>query len=132
MDGDILIRWFTHWIKLKIKIHNHYKEFYFRDKEIWWASLGANIGFEQNGKNESYERPVLVLRKFGKDMLWAIPLTSKNKIGPFYYDLLPIGFNSRLILSQMRLISSKRLIRKVGIVPLTSFMEIKNKVKALI
>jgi hypothetical protein len=34
------------------------KFFYFREKEIWWACLGANIGFEQNGKNENFERPI--------------------------------------------------------------------------
>jgi hypothetical protein len=36
----------------------------FREKEIWWCSIGINIGDEQDGKNELFERPVLILRKF--------------------------------------------------------------------
>ncbi len=132
MEIDGLLSWFKNWTKLKIKIHLNERIIYFREREIWWTSLGANIGFEQNGKNEAFERPVLILKKFGKEVLWAIPLTSKNKSGFFYYDLSSAGFNSRVILSQLKLISSKRLIRKIGIIPTRLFLDIRLKLKALI
>ena len=131
-DPQTVINWFREWFRQKIKIHLDQRSFYFREKEIWWANLGANIGFEQNGKNENYERPVLVFKKFGKEMLWAIPLTSKNKANIFYFNLNRAGFKSSLILSQLRLISSKRLIRKIGIIPAGIFVEIKNAVIVLI
>jgi hypothetical protein len=89
-------------------------------------------GFEQNGKNENFERPILVFRKFGKDMLWAIPLTSKIKEGIFYFDIRHLGFKSSLILSQLKLLSSKRLIRKIGIIPANDFANIKDAVIKLV
>jgi len=76
---------FIQWTKLKIRIHIEEKNIYFREKEIWWARLGMNIGHEQNGKNKNFERPILILKKFGGKALWALLLTSKEKIGKFYY-----------------------------------------------
>lgn len=35
----------------------------FHEREIWWCSIGINVGDEQDGKNERFERPVLVLKK---------------------------------------------------------------------
>jgi mRNA interferase MazF len=94
--------------------------------------LGANIGFEENGKHANYERPVLILKKFNKDMLWVVPLTSQRKSGLFYYDLSIAGFNSMVIISQLRLISSKRLIRKLGVLPTSNFLKVKEAVVKLL
>ncbi len=64
---------FIEWTKLKIRIQISEEEpVYFREKEIWWASLGVNIGYEQDGKNRNFERPVLVLKKFNKNILLAL------------------------------------------------------------
>jgi hypothetical protein len=59
---------FDGWIKKKKSLHESSKEkaAYFYEREIWWCSIGINIGFEQDGKNEHFERPVLVLRKFNR------------------------------------------------------------------
>lgn len=51
---------FVAWTRLKIRIHLSEKDVYFREGEMWWASLGANIGHEQDGKNETFERPILI------------------------------------------------------------------------
>ena len=32
----------------------------FHEREIWWCSIGINLGDEQDGKNELFERPVLI------------------------------------------------------------------------
>ena len=37
------------------------REIYFRERKIWWCSIGLNIGFEENGKGKLFNRPVLVL-----------------------------------------------------------------------
>jgi len=56
-----IIEYFTNWTKQKIRIHHaDISDLYFREREVWWASIGANIGFEQNGKHDSYERPVVI------------------------------------------------------------------------
>ena len=124
---------FIEWTKLKIRIHiSPEKEFFFHEREIWWASLGINIGFEQDGKNETFERPILVVKKFNRHVLWALPLTSKEKVGEYYYQVEYKGEKSNVILSQLRLISSKRLIRKIRKLPSTEFKEIKDILKSFL
>ena len=32
----------------------------FKERDIWWVSIGVNIGYEEDGKHEKYLRPVLI------------------------------------------------------------------------
>lgn len=75
-----------------------------------------NIGAEIDGKNELFERPVLVFRKVGPQQFYSLPLTSKEKSGPFY-RLVHYGDSvGNVCLSQLRVFSTKRLIRKIDVV----------------
>lgn len=47
--------------------------------------MGQNIGFEQNGKGDNFVRPVIILKKFNKNMFFGIPLSTQIKDGKFYY-----------------------------------------------
>ncbi|MCC7356244.1 MAG: type II toxin-antitoxin system PemK/MazF family toxin [Candidatus Doudnabacteria bacterium] len=132
MELNELINWYLNWTKIKIKIQHSNRLLYFKEREIWWTSIGANIGFEQNGKNDNYERPIIIFKKFNKDMVWALPLTSQNKTGKFYFDISNSGVNSRAILSQLRLISSKRLIRKMGILDIPTYKQLKKQLSKLL
>lgn len=124
---------FVAWTKLKFHIHTAtVQPPYFREREIWWTSIGANIGHEQDGKNTYFERPVLVLRKFNQHMFWGIPQSSQEKKGQFYHQTKDGEKTYSLMLSQLRVFSSKRLIRKLRTVPKAEFEEVKNKVKALL
>src|SRR3989344_2005502 len=106
---------FDRWNELKKKLHISVKakDFYFREREIWWCSLGVNIGFEQDGKNDNFERPVLIVKIFNKEVLWIVPLTSRHKDNKYYYKFDYKNKPQSAILSQVRLISSKRLLRKI-------------------
>ena len=62
-----------------------------------------------------------------------MPLTSKNKTGIYYKTLSYVTIDSLskegfLNLSQLRVISSKRLIRKLGTANIDSFIIIKKTV----
>lgn len=109
------LRSFVTWTKLKIRIHLFDKKIFFKEREIWWCALGKNIGFEQDGKNDMFERPILVLKKFNHYLLWGLPLTSqdKTKNSTYYISTFYNQERSFIILSQLRLISSKRLLRKI-------------------
>lgn len=132
-SANELAQIFIDWTKLKIRLHISIENpVYFREKEIWWASLGANIGYEQDGKNSNFERPILIFKKFNKDILWALPLTSKNKIGEYYYQFKYNNKKYSIILSQIRLISSKRLLRRIRIFSDIEFEEVRNKFKKLV
>ena len=52
-----------------LKKHIHQKRFlaFVHAREVWWCSLGLNVGTEQDGKHTAFERPVLILRKFNRE-----------------------------------------------------------------
>ncbi len=73
--------------------------------------MGINIGFEEDGKHDNFERPVLVLKKFNKHVAWVVPLTTQSHDDIFHYQLKTS--KTFVILSQLRLMSSKRFVRFV-------------------
>ena len=122
---------FQAWHILKLKIELEHSAPPFGEREVWWCSLGANIGTEEDGKNHFFERPVLIARKFNKEMLWALPLTSREKEGIYYLKFSLNNFNSTVILSQLRILSAKRLVRKIGKIGKKQFVEIQQAVAGL-
>ncbi len=97
---------------------------YFYEREIWWCSIGVNVGVEVDGKNHDFERPVLVIKKFSKMMFWGIPLTSKAKYRPYLLKVSHEKGSSFANLAQLRLFSSKRIRRKVTMLSWKSFNEV--------
>jgi len=88
---------------------------YFKERELWWSSLGANVGHEQDGKNKTFERRVLVLKKFNQEIGWMVPIPTQPKRGKYYFAYRRDGRSYWLILSQVRLMDAKRLKRKIGV-----------------
>jgi mRNA interferase MazF len=104
----------------------------FNEREIWWASMGINIGREIDGKNGRFERPVLIIRKFSSDTLWAIPVTKTELRGTYFYPFKYHGEGQTLSLLQMRLISSSRLSRRIANISEEEFRQIRSKVIELL
>ncbi len=106
---------FNEWNILKIKINNK-KEIapIYHKSEIWWCVLGVNLGHEEDGKNQNFERPILVLRKFSKDLFVGIPLSTKIKEGEFYVNFKTDKLEYSVLLSQARVLSADRLVRKIN------------------
>lgn len=129
---NIMEKDFKKWHALKSNIDAEHKSPLFREQEIWWCSLGANVGFEEDGKNELFERPVLVFRKFNKELFFGLPMTSKKKEGKYYYSLNFHDAERSAILSQLRVLSGKRLIRRIGKISDKQFSMLENAFLALI
>ena len=126
---------FKEWHTAKEKIHYQADDpgIYFRERDIWWSRLGVNIGFEQDGKGESFSRPVLIIKKFNQFLFWAVPLSGKLKKNPYYVECVCSDGRTRAaMISQLRLISSKRLTDKIGFADSTSLRAIKKAIKALL
>ena len=130
---------FKKWMGLKAGIHNDKTRPFFHEREIWFSSLGENIGFEQDGSGENFRRPVLVLRKFNNEVVWVLPLTRTDKTGKYYFRISPVdgagnenGRASVVILSQIRLFDAKRLQYKIGDVKEDEFVKIKEALIALL
>lgn len=60
----------------------------FNEREIWWCSIGENIGFEGDGKNDMFERPVLILKKYNAEVFFGAPLTTSTKEHPLRYPYM--------------------------------------------
>ena len=74
------------WTPLKQEINNsNLRPLGCKEREIWFANLGENIGFEEDGKGNDFTRPVLVLRVFNKNFCYVVPLSTTNKRGKYYY-----------------------------------------------
>ena len=105
---------FDKWNELKKKLEITEVKIFANTREVWWCSLGLNVGTELCGKNEFFERPVLVMKVFNQNTIKIIPLTSKEKKGKYYFELNFNQIKSFASLSQIKTISTKRLSRKIG------------------
>jgi len=105
------------------------QELFFYAREIWWCSTGLNIGVEADGKNENFERPMLIVKKFNADMIWILPLSTKEKRNRYYFKLNHETIKSWVVLSQIKTISTKRLLRKIGTVSELDFNKIISKLQ---
>ena len=127
---------FQKWHGEKSSIHNDKKRPFFHVREVWFCSVGANVGFEQDGGGERYLRPVIVICKFNNEVLWALPFTKNDKKGKYYLQVTIIDDKqerkSTAIVSQIRLVDAKRLQYKAGVVSENDFTELKKRLRALL
>ncbi len=105
----------------------------FNEREVWWCSVGMNVGFEIFGKDERFWRPVLVLGKHSRHTFFGLPFGSTIKPNnPRYFALHFRGREGSVLLSQGRTLSSKRLSNKIGKLPHSRFNEIRKAFKSTI
>lgn len=123
---------FLSWHRQKNDIDEHKVRPFFHEREMWFTSLGVNVGYEQDGRGDKFLRPVLVLKKFNNQVLWGIPLTRTEKQGKYYFSFTTSLGQSTAILSQLRLIDSKRLEYKIADIDQADFESIKEKLKQLL
>lgn len=125
---------FELWNRLKQQIHTkEISHFFFHEREIFFANLGQNIGTEMNGKGERFLRPVLILKKFGKDSAFVVPLSTQKKEGKFYFSFTSTkGILTTALLSQSRLIDVKRLQKRKGRILTDDFSLLKKELGKLL
>lgn len=124
---------FDAWINQKKQIHDSVKKLFCNERDIWWAYLGANVGCEQDGKNGDFVRPVLVLRKFNNQVFLAVPLSTQIKPCNKYYVRIDHGGKAvSSVISQVRLLDTKRLKRKMYRLDKEQYEFIRNRVIKMI
>lgn len=123
---------YNSWSNKKIIINDIKNTPYFHEREIWFCFLGVNIGFEQDGSGSDFQRPILIIKKFSKDLFWALPLSKTKKRGDYYFSFNFVNdIISVAVLTQIRLIDVRRLSRKIGYLDLDNFGQIIEKLKGL-
>ena len=124
---------FDKWNILKKEIDNNKNIPYFREGQIWFVSMWINIWFEQNWKNDNFSRPVLIIKKFNKDIFLWVSLTTKKRISKYIFYIGEFkNKKNYAILSQLRLYSSKRLLSHIWWVTKNINDELKEKITKLL
>ncbi len=97
---------------------------------VWMCALGVNVGFEEDGSMAQFERPVLIVAKINNQMYWVVPLSSKQRAFDFCYNFTdPNGHAVSALVAQMRLISAKRLQRRMYKMPAKEFDTIVDRLR---
>ncbi|MEX2405038.1 MAG: type II toxin-antitoxin system PemK/MazF family toxin [Candidatus Paceibacterota bacterium] len=120
---------FNKWNRKKKKIHYDKERPFFDVREVWFAHLGANVGYEQDGSGGEFLRPVVVVKKFNNEIGWILPLTKTRKDNKYYFRVDFKAGESRVILSQIKLLDVKRLKYKAGYLSEEEFTELKKRLR---
>lgn len=128
------IKNFFDWIKVKEKIDKEERKEEIssevvRRGEIRWSVFGVNIGREMDGKGENFARPVLVLHTIGDSLALVVPLTSKKKTIPGYIDFTWLDNHDCICINQIRIVSTKRLLKRLAKVSDLKLKSAKEEIK---
>ncbi len=123
-----MLKRFIEWIQNKINLDTKERIIEINQGEVYWCALGENIGDEENGKGDNFRRPVLVLKKFNKNIFWGVPLSTKNKDNIYYIRVLLKNIEQSAMISQLRVLDTKRLDKKIGYISRKDFVDIQNAI----
>lgn len=123
---------FLEWFRLKEQLHEkeHQPPMVSRG-DIWWASVGENVGSEINGKSDLFSRPVIIFKKLAHGFYFIIPTTTKIKEGTWYVSFRHGDRDMAACLHQARAIDYRRLSSKLGTLDDEDLSRIKSGFHAL-
>ena len=120
---------FDLWNSQKKKIEGIATRVFFKERQVWFCSLGTNVGDEEDGKGPNHERPILIIKKFNNSIFLGLPLSTKIKDNnKFYYKINVKDVEASAMISQIRLLDAKRLKRKVCFIEQDEFENLKNEI----
>ncbi|MBU4536468.1 type II toxin-antitoxin system PemK/MazF family toxin [Patescibacteria group bacterium] len=92
-----------------------------------------NIGYEQDGTNKEFSRPVLIMKGFSRHVCLVIPLTTSSKKNPYHIEIGNIGGKDAfVIISQIRLIDVRRLDELIETLNKEKYSIIRKAIKELL
>lgn len=123
---------FDQWNTQKKVLDSRTDEFFFKQGEIWWCSVGLNIAIESCGKGDTFHRPVLILKKLSHTSFIGLPLSTKEKTGTWFVDITIPDGKRTVLLYQIRMFSTNRFQRRMTTLDTKDFELVKQKLKALL
>ncbi|MEK9160208.1 MAG: type II toxin-antitoxin system PemK/MazF family toxin [Patescibacteria group bacterium] len=121
------VKRFLEWIGMKEKLHSIiHKPPFVSEGEIWWASLGENIGAEINGKNNKFSRPVIILKKVANGFYLVIPVTTQIHEETWYVNFKQKKVEMSACLHQIRSIDYRRVLSYLGQLDDSDFLRVKE------
>ncbi len=124
---------FEKWHKIKQRVHLKKKPKDYNEREVWWCTLGQNIGNEHNGTGSGYQRPVLIIKGLSRTTCIVAPLTTSANKHKYRIPIGDInGRNASIVISQIKVIDTKRLVDKsIHTVEQELFVEIRKRISKL-
>jgi mRNA interferase MazF len=123
---------FFEWFGLKQRLHDiKHEPPLVSERDIWWASIGENVGSEINGKSALFSRPVIVLKKLSHGFYFVIPTTTQVREGSWYVAFRQQGKDMLACLHQARAIDFRRLSSRLGKVDSDDFKRVKDGFRTL-
>ncbi len=124
---------FKDWNTFKQKLHSLPSFPHPKEGEIWWCSVGVNIGQEIFGKGSFFTRPIFVLTVKETGEFIGLPMSSKIKQKKFSKIIeTEDGKQHVLKLLKIRNYDNRRLRTKLYKVPKDVLSEIKEDVRRII
>ncbi len=124
---------FNQWNVIKQQLNVQDKKISFKEGDIWWCSLGQNIGTEIYGKGALFRRPVFILKKLSSYSCVVVPVTTKGKIGSWYFEFKTSNLENRwLALHQIKHVSINRLSSYQTSLSQSLILEIKKSLAKLL
>ncbi len=128
-----MIKNFTQWNTQKQNIHESGIPKLYHTREIWWCAFGVNIGHEQDGGGLKKLRPALILKGIGPDTCLVVPLTTSDHEHKYRIKIGDVnGVKATAVVSQMRVVDTRRLIEKVGFLDKTTFEIIRKAARDML
>ncbi len=121
---------FDKWNEIKKIVNETRSSINVKEGQVFWCKMGLNIGDEIFGKGIFFRRPILVLKKFSQNVFLGLPISSKKKIGSWYYYIK--SHERTVILNQVRIIDRKRLEEKMFEISEKTLQEVRNAICDLI
>lgn len=123
---------FLEWIGLKKILHfKAPPPPYVNEGDVWWASLGENVGAEINGKSHLFTRPVIIFKKLAHGFYFVIPTTTQHRKGSWYVGFPQHSHIVTACLHQARTIDYRRLYSKLSELYDHDFVRVKKSFEKL-
>jgi mRNA interferase MazF len=119
---------FLEWIGLKEKLHQAtHQPPHVSERDLWWASVGENVGSEMNGKSERFSRPVVILKKLAHGFFLVAPTTTQRREGTWYVHVRLKEQDEYVCLNQIRTIDYRHLSSKLGQIDTDNFDAVRER-----
>jgi mRNA-degrading endonuclease toxin of MazEF toxin-antitoxin module len=123
---------FLEWIRIKsaLDANSHQAPDVF-EGEIWWTSLGENIGNEIQGKDRNFTRPVIIYKRLSRTFYFVIPVTTQPHKGTWFVSYDFQGKSVTACIHQARAIDYRRLYSLLGHMDKASFARVQEAFRKL-
>ncbi len=123
---------FDAWNELKKGLDGHAITAFAYPRDIWWCSLGVNIGEEVYGKGVDFRRPVVILKKLARNSCIVMPTSTQKREGSWYHHLYVRDKDRSVMMHQIRFISANRLSVRESALSRDEFSALKKSVAGLL